>query len=49
MAGSDVLWIGDWIGDRLPTVYDVAQTILTIQTILRSKTISRYVDAVRDV
>ena len=49
MAKSDVLWIGD----VLPTVYEVAQTIYfyskTIKSDLRSKTITRYVNALRDV
>ena len=49
MAESDVFWIGD----RLPTAYDVALTInfysKRIKTDLRSRTTSRYVHALRDI
>ena len=49
MAGYDLFWIGD----RLPTVYDVALTInfhsKKIKSDLRSRTIYHYVNAVQDV
>ena len=42
-----------WIGDRLPTAYDVAVTInfhsKKVKSDLRSKTIYRYVNALQDV
>ena len=42
-----------WLGDRLPTIYDVAQTIFHYSKILnsnkRKKVVHRYAVAVRNI